>query len=500
MKRLSILCYILVALFVVVACDDSDNKEETTIIVTTPTEVTLGRYATEFELRYEAETAVDIALSDSWLRVGSHSTGRAMIEVEENDTGGSRMAAITLSYGGGGATVVVTQLGEALEAVIEITSGEVIDVERMGTKIEIEYQLENRNPKDYVYVKSAADWIHSIDTDTDGVVELGIATNTTKQSRQTTITIGYGTATAEVILHQAGEGEIIFRAPVLWGDYLGDALTPGVGNYWFFLSDRGFDPAGDSLPNTTYYRIDAYGPPATDLINITIPNGTYHYDTENTYNEWTFTAEYSGFWVTDAEARRGDIAPFESGVLTVEDDKITLNVWIDGEEHTAIYEGEISLVDSRDDIVVYSTLDGDYEADLSDHYMVYACEGDYYDFGRYNWMFLLLPNSGVGDCFQFDIITGYGDKESGFYGDYTASDYLAEWSFIPGWTNMAQLLCSWYFTVDQNEMAPLRGGEMSVTDNGDGTLTVDIAAYDDLRHKITGRWTGVAQEYKQEYK
>ena len=179
MKRLSILCYILVALFVVVACDDSDNKEETTIIVTTPTEVTLGRYATEFELCYEAETAADIALSEGWLRVGSHSTGRAMIEVEENDTGGSRMAAITLSYGGGGATVVVTQLGEALEAVIEITSGEVIDVERMGTKIEIEYQLENRNPKDYVYVKSAADWIHSIDTDTDGVVELGIATNTT---------------------------------------------------------------------------------------------------------------------------------------------------------------------------------------------------------------------------------------------------------------------------------------------------------------------------------
>ena len=59
MKRLSILCYILVALFVVVACDDSDNKEETTIIVTTPTEVTLGRYATEFELCYEAETAAD---------------------------------------------------------------------------------------------------------------------------------------------------------------------------------------------------------------------------------------------------------------------------------------------------------------------------------------------------------------------------------------------------------------------------------------------------------
>lgn len=78
-------------------------------------------------------------------------------------------------------------------------------------------------------------------------------------------------------------------------------------------------------------------------------------------------------------------------------------------------------LDSRGEVTVYSTLDGDYEADLSDHYMVYACEGDYYDFGYYNWMFIIAPNSGEGDCFQFDVITGYNDKESGFIGDYTAS-------------------------------------------------------------------------------
>ena len=61
---------------------------------------------------------------------------------------------------------------------------------------------------------------------------------------------------------------------------------------------------------------------------------------------------------------------------------------------------------------------------------------------------------------------------------------------------MSQLLCSWYFTVDQNELAPFRKGNMSVKDNGDGTVTVEIEGYDDLRNKITGTWTGVPQEYK----
>ena len=96
-----------------------------------------------------------------------------------------------------------------------------------------------------------------MDTQIDGKVELGIATNTTSKSRETVVTIGYGDATATTTLRQAGDGEIVFEAPILYGEYLGDALTPGVGNYWFFLTDRGFNNEGSSLPNATYYRIDA---------------------------------------------------------------------------------------------------------------------------------------------------------------------------------------------------------------------------------------------------
>jgi len=495
--------FALAGLFAFVGCE-SEEGVGGGLTITSPTEVTIGKYATEFMIEYTAENEAEVTLSSEWLRVSKHNTGivdgatkgKITVQVEDNETGGTRMAAVTLSVGTQRTTVVVNQLGVAEEATITITSGDTIDVKRAGSKAVIEYTLVGKNPVDYVYVKSDADWIYSMDTMDDGKIELGVATNTTGKTRETVVTIGYGTATATTTLRQAGDGEMVFEAPILYGEYLGDALTPGVGNYWFFITDRGFSSEGSSLPNATYYRIDAYGPISTDVDYIKIPKGTYTYDTENTYAEWTFTAEYSGFWVTDKDGRRGDIAPFEEGTLVVEDGKITLTVKVNGETHTAIYEGNATLSDSRGEVTVYSTLDGDYEADLSDHYMIYACEGDYYDFGYYNWMFIIAPNSGVGDCFQLDIITGYNDKESGFCGDYTASDYLATWSFIPGWTNMSQLLCSWYFTVDQNELAPFRKGNMSVKDNGDGTVTVDIEAYDDLRNKITGTWTGVPEEYQ----
>ena len=496
MKRLLTMTFALVGLLFFVACEGEQSADGSNLKITSPTEVSVGKYATEFVISYTADAKAEVALSSEWLRVRNHEGGTITVQVEDNETGGTRMAAVTLAVGAERATVVVNQLGVAEEATITITSGDSIDVKRTGCKVTIEYTLEGKNPEDYVYVKSDADWIYSMNTNTEGEIELGVATNTTGKARETVVTIGYGTATASATLRQAGDGEIVFDAPIIYGEYLGDALTPGVGNYWFFFTDRGFDDEGKSLPNTTYYRIDAYGPVSTDVDYIKIPKGTYKYDTENTYAEWTFTAEYSGFWVTDKDARRDKINPFEEGTLVVEDGKMTLTVKVDGETHTAVYEGNATLTDSRGEVTVYSTLEGDYEADLSDHSMIYACEGDYYDFGYYNWMFIISPNSGEGDCFQLDIITGYSDKESGFCGEYIASDYLAKWSFIPGWTNMSQLLCSWYFTVDQNELAPFRKGTVSVKDNGDGTVTVDIEAYDDLRNKITGTWTGVPEEYK----
>lgn len=484
------------------ACDSGSNDSNIKVVINTPTEVSLGMYGEEVTIDYNIlgieDVLASVTLSDeSWLRIKEHSGRSVVITVADNESGASRMAAVTLSYGNSSATTIINQSGEAKAPIITSLSGEEMEIERAGSKVEIKYSLEFKNSTDYIYVKTSADWIYSIDTKTDGVVELGVATNTTKALRSTVITVGYGSASFNITLNQKGDGNMVFNAPILYGEYLGDALTPGAGNYWIILSDRGFNEEDKALPNATYYRIDAYGEAYYNGDSmVPIANGTYTFDKENTYAKGTFTAEYSGHWVTNKDGRReGDIISFESGTMVVENGKITLDVVIDGENHHVVYSGNTTIEDAQGTVNYYSTLRDDLETDLSEHSLIYACEGDYYDFGYTNWMFIITPNDGSGDCFQFDIITGNKKEEDGFIGDYKASDFLAKWSFIPGWTNQAQLLCSWYFTADQEDMAPFRDGTMSVKDNGDGTVTVDIDVVDDRRNRITGTWTGIPVDF-----
>ena len=481
------------------ACETENSAKKGEIIINSGTNVEIGLYAGEFVIDYEIKGITDvdatISATSDWLRIKSNVGGKATIQYEENTSGGTRQAAIMLSYEGAKATVVVSQSCEAVTPILTLVGEDNIELDRCGQKVVISYTLENTNPVDYVYAKTSADWIYSIECK-GGKVSLGVATNMSGKARETVVTVGYGSASFTVNVMQAGDGAINFNAPTLWGDYYGDALTPGVGNYWFFLTDRSFDTEGKSYPNATYYRIDAYGPLAAGSGVVAIPDGTYTYDPNDTYAEWTFTAEWSGYWVTDANANRDAILKFEEGTtLVVEGNKITLTAKINGEIHNVVFEGENALLDSRGNVTVLTTLDGDYEADLSDHYMVYECYGDYYDYGAFNWMFVIMPNSGNGDCFQLDIITGHNDRESGFAGDYVASDVLKQWSFIPGWTDQTNLLCSWFFTADNSELAPFRGGNVSVVDNGDGTMTVDIDVTDDRRNRITGTWTGVPEQF-----
>lgn len=501
MKRLFLFIAVVFSALCV-SCEQT-NDSDYIVVITSETEIKLGKYGEDITISYDIkgidDVEANVSLSDdSWLRIKEHGAGSLTLTVAENETGGSRMAAVTLSYNTSSANVIINQSAEAKTPVIESLSGNELELERMGKKVNIEYSLKNTNPDDYIYAKTSADWIYSINTMTNGIVELGVATNTTKAMRETTVTVGYGSASFDIVIKQRGDGDINFQATMISGEYLGDALTPGAGNYWFILSDRGFDQDGKALPNATYYRIDAYGLPYTGYESmVPIANGTFTFDKDNTYEVGTFTAEYSGYWVTNQNGKRdGDITTFDSGTIVVENGKITLDVVIDGEAHHVVYVGDTTLSDSQGEVTIYTTLEDDYTADLSDHYMVYECYGDYYECGYTNWMIVIKPNNNTtGDCFQFDFITDKRTVEEGFCGDYKSSDFIATNAFFPGWTDGYNLLCSWFFTAEQSEFAPFRGGNMSIHDNGDGTVTVDIDVQDDLRNRITGTWTGTPQAF-----
>ncbi len=160
--------------------------------------------------------------------------------------------------------------------------------------------------------------------------------------------------------------------------------------------------------------------------------------------------------------------------------------------------GAAVLPDESASQIVYSTLTDDYQATLDDHTLYYANFGDYYDYGRLNWLLVIEPNDGSGDCFQIDVITADADAESGIAGDYTGSDVLAPSSFIPGWISGGYRESSWYYTADGTQQAPFRKGEVKITDNGDGTMGVTIDVTDDLKNRITASWSGTAIEVEPE--
>lgn len=502
MRRLLLsAAFILMLMFA--ACENGDNSGSK-IVITSPVEMNIGMYGGRATITYTtvgdvSPEDIDVTHTGEWLRiVSSKALGEVVIDTEVNETGGTRMGAVTIVFGSQRETIVINQSGTPEEPVITLTSASEIELDRAGQPIEITYTIKNKNLEGYTFAKVDSDWIYSIDTKTDGIVTLHVATNCSNVSRTANIEVGYDSSSFNVSLTQAGEGDYNFTATTLDGEYYGDVYTPGAGNYWLKLSDRGFNSEGASMPFGTYYRIDAYGLVYSgDNSQIELPEGEYTYDPEGTYASWTFVADYSDFFVNDKNGKHEEKHAIESGKMIVKENQITLELVINGQKHNVVYNGDTTVVDARGDITILSTLDDDYALDLSNHTMIYECYGDYYDYGYTNWMFVIMPNSGTGDCIQFDIITSYSDEADGFTGDYVSSDVLATNSFIPGWVQSDVMECSWFFTADTSERAPMRGGTMSVKANDDGTFTVDIDVEDDLRNRIYGSWTGEAREYEE---
>ena len=170
MKRLSLFIVMVIAMLNI-ACEKHNNGDDFKVVITSESEVKVGKYAEDVTIHYDIHGIEDVKAEvsfsdDSWLRVKEHESDSLVISVAQNDTGAGRMAAVTLSYGGSAATVTINQSAQSSDPIITSLSGEEIEVQRMGTKVLIEYSLENTNPEDYIYAKTNAEWIYSINTDT----------------------------------------------------------------------------------------------------------------------------------------------------------------------------------------------------------------------------------------------------------------------------------------------------------------------------------------------
>ena len=382
---------------------------------------------------------------------------------------------------------------------LTLLSADVVAVAAEGEVVTINYLLEH--PDDHTLMVQTPQWASTLSSD-DGRIQVSVAANEEDTSRDGLVEVSYADSSFSVRLEQAAavrepdNGDVTFVAYDLSGYYYGEYYVEGQGNYFIVLSDKGFDEQGVSRPNATFYRFDAYAPLYEgDIVGerVPVPAATYTLDKANTYGDYTFATEYSGYWTTDADGNKSNIVEFDSGTLVVGADGITADLVVAGRRHTITFEGEPSLIDdSREyaEEVTYGTvsnLEGDYEPILDNHYLYVVDFGDYYDIGTPSWSIFILPYDNDGDIITFEILTSAG--ADGIDGDYTISEAYEDYTFLSGFY-AGVMSGSGYITSDGSRYAAFLGGTLSLRTEADGTMSVEYRAYDVNSNIIRGSWRG----------
>lgn len=274
---------------------------------------------------------------------------------------------------------------------------------------------------------------------------------------------------------QPGE-TVEFTATYFGGTYYGD------GNYYIVVSDA--EATGDdAVDGATYYYFDIYAGVETE--DLSVPNGTYTFDSSNSYANGTFTEEYGfGFIINGGVPTWYMYA--EGSKLTVSDNKIVAELILtDGAKHIVTYEGSTSLAGA--------SITEDIEINATGWDVMVEYFGQYYNYDTDNYYIQLFEDadSGDGKWFAFDLLADYATCVD-HSGTFTCSEDEGINTFLPGYMDDGYLAGSWYAELEggyASVMTPLTGGTVTVTLNGDGTQTYTFDCTDDKGYKITGSVT-----------
>lgn len=395
----------------------------------------------------------------------------------------------------------------------EITSSDTFDIGAEGGVVVVTYTLGGG---DYSLVDVATDneaMITALNTEAQGIICAMVVANDEYEARTAQIRISFNGETKYVAIHQEGDAnaphnEVVnVTANLLVGNYYGDNLREDVGHYWIILTKDGFVD-GAAVAGGEYFRLDLMAPMPTDENNVRIPDGEYRFDLSQSYDEYTIVdignTDYS--WVD--EQMEGWALPLEDASLTVSGNRFELIAVVDEKEFHVSFDGDYSLTTSIISDCV-SSLTGDAVIDVSNCTASVYSYGDYWECGYNNWCIEFVCNAGMkyGTYLVIDFLN---NSTTDFTGTYEASGFSADDEtkpdfrsnvFVPGFrvADDADLLLGSLYMVYKDGLclsqAPLYGGTVTITANGDGTHTIVIDATDDAdpAHKITLNWTGKLQ-------
>lgn len=405
----------------------------------------------------------------------------------------------------------------------------ILEAGAKGETVTVSYNLVA--PVDGEVVKTAIisgdEMLGNITQPAVGIIRIEVKANS-GDKREAIVEISYINETTSVIIEQAagngntgGNGgnndgdEVTFKALCLDGYYYGQKYGEGADRYAFFLSDQGLNNAGQAYTNGTYYYIDAFAPVTG---STTIPNGMYMFDSKNSGAPNTINSENSQLILTDDSVEDTVIKYLDNATMMVSDNKIVLEVVIDGQTHKVTYNGGLELEDATEDNggggndnpvggqdkEAKTTLTSDHNVVFEgEHRVKWVYEGDYWQTGYSNYTIMMMNKYNgyvYGDTLQLDIITDNTSKDGDFYGTYKCSYTAGKGVMMAGFTNdYAMAVGTWLFDYVNgggayNGYAMIIEGSLTISDAGNGNSTIVLDAYDCLGNNITCNWTGVIEE------
>lgn len=233
---------------------------------------------------------------------------------------------------------------------IKLTSKETINVSHGNAMAYITYELTN--PVEGATVEASANvgWIGDFDHKQMGKIVFNIEKNPEEAPRSGEITVTYNNSSFKVTVNQNSNPAPTKKEismPHLMGSYFG--IQGGMYNYYLVFSDIATNN-DYYVPNAKYYMVDIYLlVEPEDKNNIKVPLGEYTYDLYNSGIPNTFVESWSWYQINNEDGFPTDEnqTNYESGKITIEEGKITLNVTltVDGiqENHIVTYEGDYSL-------------------------------------------------------------------------------------------------------------------------------------------------------------
>lgn len=412
---------------------------------------------------------------------------------------------------------------------LKFTSDTTFDVGANGDTVAATYQIYNpiEGLTPVANVVDGKEAISSITHPATGVMLIAVAPNTTDQKRVAVIEVVYDVDKVSIIINQeagtasSGDYDVEFKAYHLNGHYLGQKYGEGSDRYLLYFSENGMNNMGQAFPNSKYYYIDAFGPVATSGAPYTLADGVYNFDTNNSGNPFTFTAENSQL----LESTDTDViyTPITAGKMVVSNNTVTLDVTIDGKVHHVTYFGSLELEDNTEENgggndnpggdnptggqekEAQSTLTADRNVTFEgEHRAFWEYAGDWWKVGYSNYTVMIMNKYNgyvVGDTLQLDIITDDTGKDGDIYGTYTISYTPGKNVAMAGFTDTgARPVGTWLFEYGggagggYKNYAMIIKGSLTIKDNGNGTATVILDSYDCKNNHITCNWTGVIEK------